>query len=85
MLAGLAAQTLVVGPAQAIIAFAIAAVVFVALLVAASVAVSTISREALRPLRMTGPAVRRASGYLLIVVGIWFIVLAFLPNPILTP
>jgi hypothetical protein len=32
---------------------------------------------------MTGHVVRRWSGYLLITVGMWFIVLAVLPSPIL--
>jgi hypothetical protein len=45
--------------------------------------VSALSREALRPVRMTGHVVRRWSGYLLITVGMWFIVLAVLPSPIL--
>lgn len=83
MLAGLAAQALVVGPAQATLGFAVAAVVFIALLVSASVVVSSVSSEALRPVRMTGHAVRRWSGFVLIAVGVWFIVLAFLPSPIL--
>jgi hypothetical protein len=74
---------LVIGSAQATLGFATAAVVFVALLVAASVAVSLVSSEAMRPVRMTGHAVRRWSGYVMIAVGIWFIVLAFLPSPIL--
>jgi len=63
--------------------FAVAAVVFFALIVTASLLVSALSREALRPVRMTGHAVRRWSGYLLITVGMWFIVLAVLPSPIL--
>ena len=83
MLAGLAAQSLTVGASPASLGFAVAAVVFVSLLVTASVLVSTVSRESLRPVRMTGHAVRRWSGFVLIAVGIWFVVLALLPGPIL--
>ena len=64
-------------------AFATAAVVFVGLLVTASVAVSVVSNEALRPVRLTGPAVRRWSGFVLVAVGAWFVLLAVIPSPIL--
>jgi hypothetical protein len=60
-----------------------AAGVFVALLVAASVTVTVVSTVSLKPLRMTGPAVRRLGGYLLTLVGAWFIVLAALSSPFL--
>ena len=64
-------------------AFATAALVFVALLLAASLVVSSVTAEVLRPMRMTGPAVRRWSGFVLVAVGIWFAVLAAVPSPIL--
>lgn len=57
--------------------------VFVLLVVSASVVVSIASAEALSPVRMTGPAVKRWSGYVLIAVGVWFVILAALPSPIL--
>ncbi|HEY5579151.1 MAG TPA: hypothetical protein VIL12_05645 [Acidimicrobiia bacterium] len=62
---------------------ATAALVFVALLVAAATAVSTMSAAALKPLRMTGPAVRRWGGVVLLFVGGWFLLLAALPSPII--
>jgi hypothetical protein len=68
-----------------IAAFATTAVVFVALLITAAVVVSAVSTEALKPVRMTGSAVRRWSGYVLIAVGAWFVVLAVVPSPILVP
>jgi hypothetical protein len=68
-----------------IAAFATTAVVFGALLITAAVVVSSVSTEALRPVRMTGTAVRRWSGYVLIAVGAWFVVLAVVPSPILVP
>ena len=83
MLAGLAAQTLTVGTTQTVWAFTTTAVVFATLLITASVVVSTVSVEALRPVRMTGPAVKRWSGYVLLALGVWFILLAVLPSPIL--
>ena len=58
-----------------------AALVFVALLVAAAVTVTTVTSATLKPLRMTGPAVRRLGGIVLVVVGLWFVVLAVLPSP----
>lgn len=59
--------------------------VFAILLLAASVVVSTASVEALRPVRMTGHAVKRWSGFVLMAVGAWFVLLAVLPSPILGP
>jgi hypothetical protein len=53
------------------------------LLVTASIVVSTVKAETLRPARMAGPAVKRWSGFVLIGVGAWFIVLSALPGPIL--
>jgi hypothetical protein len=85
LLAGLAAQSLTVSTTQVIAAFATTAVVFGALLITAAVVVSSVSTEALRPVRMTGTAVRRWSGYVLIAVGAWFVVLAVVPSPILVP
>ena len=83
MLAGLAAQSLTVGTAQTIWAFTTVAVIFAVLLVAASVIVASATTEALRPIRMTGSTVKRWSGFVLLAVGAWFIVLATLPSPIL--
>jgi hypothetical protein len=83
LLAGLAAQSLTVNTAQTVWAFATVAVVFAALLVAASVTVATATTEVLRPIRMSGSTVKRWSGFVLLFVGAWFIVLATLPSPIL--
>lgn len=58
-------------------------IVFVALLITASVVVSIAAPGALQPLRMSGPAVKRWSGYVLVLVGVWFILLAALPGPII--
>ena len=67
---------------EAVSAFATAAVVLVVLLVAASLVVSSMSTEAMRPVRMTGPAVRRWSGFVLLGVGGWFVLLAVLSKPV---
>ncbi|HEX6301234.1 MAG TPA: hypothetical protein VF148_12275 [Acidimicrobiia bacterium] len=56
---------------------------FSLLLVAGSLVVSSVQAEALRPVRMTGPAVRRWGGWVLVAVGVWFLVLAVLPRPLL--
>ena len=71
------------GTAQAVSAFATAAIVFVVLLIAGSVVVSSLTTDALRPVRMSGHVVKRWSGYVLMAVGSWFLLLAVLPNPIL--
>jgi hypothetical protein len=55
----------------------------VALLITGAVVVTSVSKEVLAPLRMTGSAVRTWSGYVLVVVGVWFVVLAFLPGPVI--
>lgn len=54
-----------------------------ALLVIGSVVVSSVSTEVLRPVRMSGHVVKRWSGYVLMAVGSWFLLLAVVPNPIL--
>ena len=64
-------------------AFTTTIAVFAVLLVSASVVATTVSREALQSIRMTGPAVKRWSGYVLLAVGAWFILLAVLSDPIL--
>ncbi len=61
---------------------ATAALVFVVLLVAASILVSVASVAWLQPLRMAGPTVKRWSGFVLMAVGVWFIALATLSDPI---
>lgn len=65
-------------------AFTTTALVFTSLLITASVVVSKARSEAIRPLRMAGPAVKRWSGHILVAVGAWFILLAALPCPIPT-
>ncbi|MCH7668819.1 MAG: hypothetical protein IIC71_06420 [Acidobacteria bacterium] len=57
--------------------------VFVTLLVGSSVAVSFLNAEVLRTVRSTGSTVKRSSGYILIIVGSWFVVLAALRSPII--
>jgi hypothetical protein len=66
-----------------VVAFGTAAAVFVTLIMAASVAVSFLNAETLRPVRMTGPAVKRWSGFVLVAVGLWFVILALVPGPVL--
>lgn len=53
------------------------------LLVVASFIVSAVGSAALRPVRTSGPTVKRFSGLVLLAVGAWFVVLAFIPNPII--
>jgi len=62
---------------------AIAASVFVVLLLAASITVSVVSNEWIRPARMVGGGVRRWSGFVLILVGAWFLLLSALPSPVI--
>ena len=57
--------------------------VFGVMLVTASIVVSTVRAETLRPARMAGPAVKRRSGYVLVGVGAWFILLSAPPDAIL--
>lgn len=81
MLAGLAAQSLTLGGAPALFAIATSAVVFLVLLLITSLTVPLLTAETRGPLRMVGPAVRRWGGYVMIVVGLWFLILVFLPRP----
>lgn len=73
------------GPATTLWAFTTAALVFVVLLISGSLVVSLVQSETLRPIRMTGPAVRRWGGFVLMAVGAWFVLLAVVPGPILGP
>ncbi len=83
MLAGLAAQTITVGVTQTLWAFGTTILVFAGLLLAAAVTVSTLSLDTLGSIRMAGPVVKRWSGYVLLIVGTWFIVLATIADPVL--
>jgi hypothetical protein len=83
LLAGLAAQALTTGATRTAWAFGTAAVVFAGLLVLASVGVAVVTRDALRPVRMVSPAVKRWSGFVLVAVGGWFVILAVLPSPVI--
>lgn len=71
------------GVEETLWAFATATIVFGLLLIAALSAVAVMTAAALRPIRMSGPAVKRWGGFVLIGVGTWFVVLAALPSPIL--
>lgn len=82
MLAGLAAQSLTVGPAQAAGGFAAAAAVFVVLLIIGSLGVSAMNTDVMRSARASGGAAKRWSGIVVTAVGLWFVVLAVLPSPI---
>lgn len=62
---------------------ATAGFVFVSLLVTASITIGAIGPARVRALRTVGPAVKRWSGSVLVAVGVWFLVLALLPDPII--
>lgn len=62
-------------------AFATTALVFVSLLVVASVGVTTLRSRFLQPIRMVGSSVKKSSGYVLMAVGAWFVVLAASTSP----
>lgn len=53
------------------------------LLAIASVMVTFSTSDWIRPARMVGGGVRRWSGFVLIAVGFWFLLLSVLPSPIL--
>lgn len=62
-------------------AFATTALVFLSLLVVASVGVTTLRSRFLQPIRMVGSSVKKSSGYVLMAVGAWFVVLAASTSP----
>jgi hypothetical protein len=64
-------------------AVAIAALVFIMLLLASSITVSVVSNEWIRPARMVGGGVRRWSGFMLLLVGGWFLLLSVVASPAL--
>ena len=81
MLAGLAAQSVTNGANVVLWAFATTALVFLSLLMVASVGVTTLRSRFLEPIRMVGSSVKKSSGYVLMVVGVWFILLAASTSP----
>ncbi len=81
MLAGLAAQSVTNEANVVLWAFATTAVVFLSLLLVASIGVTTLKSRFLSPVRMVGSSVKKSSGYVLMAVGVWFIVLAASPSP----
>lgn len=62
-------------------AFATTALVFLSLLVVALVGVTTLRSRFLQPIRMVGSSVKKSSGYVLMAVGAWFVVLAASTSP----
>ncbi len=81
MLAGLAAQSVTNGSNIVLWAFGTTALVFLGLLIVASVGVTTLRGRFLEPVRMVGSSVKKSSGYVLMAVGAWFIVLAASTSP----
>ncbi len=83
MVAGLAAQTLTIGARETALAFGVSAMVFVALILVASLAVAYLDADTFRSVRSTGPTVKRWSGLVLVAVGLWFVTLALVAGPVL--
>lgn len=81
MLAGLAGSALAVGWRVTLVAFAVAGGVFATALATVTVAIGRVGAGSLKELRLSGPAVRRWSGYVLVMIALWFAVLAVLPRP----
>jgi hypothetical protein len=81
LLAGLAAQSVTNGSNIVLWAFGTTALVFLSLLFVASVGVTTLRGRFLEPVRMVGSSVKKSSGYVLMAVGAWFIVLAASTSP----
>ncbi len=82
MLAGLAAQTLIVGSVLGgIITFSTAALVMVMLLFATAIAVAVAEDSTLRSFKTSGPSVKRWGGTVLLIVGTWFVVIGLLAGP----
>jgi len=82
LLAGLAAQTLIVGSVLGgVITFSTAALVMVILLFTTAMAVAVAGDSTLRRFRTSGPTVKRWGGRVLLVVGTWFIAVGLLAGP----
>lgn len=64
------------GFAAALLAFLVAAVVIVVLLFAAAASVASAQERTVQRLEASAPAIKRWGGAVLIVVGVWFILLA---------
>lgn len=82
MLAGLAAQTLIVGSvAGGIVTFSTAALVMVTLLFATAIAAAVADNSTLRRFKTSGPSVKRWGGRVLLGVGTWFIAIGLFAGP----
>ncbi|MGH3442911.1 MAG: hypothetical protein ACRDUY_12900 [Nitriliruptorales bacterium] len=76
MLAGLAGESLTAGGfAVAFFAFGVAAAVLVVLLFAASLGVAVAQEAVVQRVRAAGPTVKRWGGWVLVVIGTWFVAL----------
>jgi hypothetical protein len=75
-MAGLAIQALTLGGfAAALAAFVVTAAVLVGLLFAAALVIATAQQQTVERLRAGTPTVKRWGGWVLIVVGGWFVIL----------
>jgi hypothetical protein len=73
---GLTGQALTVGGATAaIVAFAVAALVIVAMMFALATAVAGAQERTVAAMRAAAPRVKRWGGWTLVVVGGWFVAL----------
>lgn len=74
---GLASHALISGGVlAALIAFAVAAVVIVVLMFTAAVTVAGAQEATVERFQTAAPAVKRWGGWLLVLVGAWFVILA---------
>jgi hypothetical protein len=83
LLAGLAAQSLIVGGVTAgILTFSTAAFVLVMLLFSAAVGVALSQESTVARFRTSGPAIKRWGGRILVIVGVWLIALGLLAGSV---
>ena len=76
-MAGLASYAFTAGGLDAaVVAFAVASAVLIALVFAASLAVSTVEDRTIESIRAQAPTVKRWGGGILVTVGAWLLLLA---------
>ena len=80
-MAGLASEALTVGGFRgALVAFVIATLAFVLVLLVLAMIIARAQERAVAGLQAGAPQVKRWGGYILVAIGAWFLVLAIFAN-----
>ena len=83
MLVGLTSQAVTSGGGfgAAFLAFGVAAFTVIALMFTLSFLVATAQQQTVDAMRLSSRTLKRWGGAILVIIGAWFLLLAFIPHP----